>query len=97
MREDLENNFKRRKTQMENNEIMVNEGTMEACDMVSTGPSPKAVLGIALGLTALTGLGIFLAVKIKKGADARRIKALEKKGYMVIKPESEETVDDCEE
>ena len=74
---------------MENNEIMVNEGMMEGCDVVSTAPNPKAVLGIALGLTALTGLGIFLAVKIKKGADARRIKALEKKGYVVIKPDSD--------
>lgn len=85
---------------MENNEIMnVNEEAMGVCEMTTT-PNPKVVIGVAAGLTALTGLGIFLAIKLKKGADARRIKALEKKGYVVCKPETddvEETVDDCEE
>lgn len=84
---------------MENNEIMVNEEAMGVCEMTTT-PNPKVVIGVAAGLTALTGLGIFLAIKIKRGADARRIKALEKKGYVVCKPETEEVeeiVDDCEE
>ena len=85
---------------MENNEIMnVNEGAMDVCEMTTT-PNPKVVIGVAAGLTVATGLGIALAIWIKKNADKRRIKALEKKGYVVCKPEVEAVdtdVDDCEE
>lgn len=87
---------------MNNEELNVEEVNLEE-DVIVVCEDPEEEEGGALGLillgaAAVVGIGAFVLKRIGK-IDEWRIKCLQKKGYVVLKPEeveAQETVDCCD-
>ena len=79
---------------MENNEVMYEEEvTTEVMENNDETRSGNGIVGKVIGGLIITGLAVGAAKLWKKTAprrEARAIKKLEKKGYMINKPEDDQ-------